>query len=678
MALSISATAGATGASGSSLALTGAAAGAGSILVLAIMAEWESSVGASGSVSTITDTSGLTWAKRFQSQTGGTEPYMDVETWWAYTPDAISSQTVTINFDLPSSTNFDAASVAEIVVEGFTGIAYISTPWDANVSAPAHTYDSGSGNPSTTLSTTSSDTLILGICACPIVPYMAMNTQLGDGYTLGIGVGDTMNVNWAGLCVEYEVVNSSRTAFLVNYTTAIPTWLMVADALSADGGVPPITATISGHARISSSLVAKRKSYASYSTGSHISFSQSAETYRTAISSEASKIKETLSPKTTYHIVSSQAVIFAIANEHFRISRSALLSSAIHISSASSAQYRSVARIFEVAKLHQTLFPNAYYHLTLRDKVAIRSLFALASPTLLHDGVRINDLVKGVYGVLVLGGVRLSSALTGRSNLHALLREVIRLSDALRRFSGLSLSEHAGIHGVLSSGLRYHPVVTEGVRLSSVLGRSLMFSYTMAEGVEIDETDIIKAIYHQTYIEGVRIAAAYISPGSFQSGNFSPGGFTPSGSVTTWAINMRNGAATEYENYNFNSFAKIGNKYIAASQDGLYELNGDTDDGADIIADFAGGYAQFGGSHFASLKAVYLGLRGSGDFVFRLVEGDGTTRDYAVSARDMKTARIDLGKGLRSRYFSWELISSGQDFDLDSIEFVPIILKRRI
>ena len=44
----------------------------------------------------------------------------------------------------------------------------------------------------------------------------------------------------------------------------------------------------------------------------------------------------------------------------------------------------------------------------------------------------------------------------------------------------------------------------------------------------------------------------------------------------------------------------------------------------------------------------------------------------------MKTTKVNMGKGLRARYFAYELISTGQDFDLDSVEFVPLVAQRRV
>jgi hypothetical protein len=49
-----------------------------------------------------------------------------------------------------------------------------------------------------------------------------------------------------------------------------------------------------------------------------------------------------------------------------------------------------------------------------------------------------------------------------------------------------------------------------------------------------------------------------------------------------------------------------------------------------------------------------------------------------VSTRSMRSTKVHMGKGQRARYFSFELISTGGDFDLDTLEFVPIVVQRRV
>jgi hypothetical protein len=68
----------------------------------------------------------------------------------------------------------------------------------------------------------------------------------------------------------------------------------------------------------------------------------------------------------------------------------------------------------------------------------------------------------------------------------------------------------------------------------------------------------------------------------------------------------------------------------------------------------------------------------SRDVLLKLVTGDGIEYIYEVRPLDMRTKRVNLGKGLRSRWFSWELIVPGYDFDFSAIEFIPITTQRRV
>jgi transketolase len=54
-----------------------------------------------------------------------------------------------------------------------------------------------------------------------------------------------------------------------------------------------------------------------------------------------------------------------------------------------------------------------------------------------------------------------------------------------------------------------------------------------------------------------------------------------------------------------------------------------------------------------------------------------TGRSKALIVYNENT-KFEIGKGIRARYFSFELTSTGQEFDLDSIEFLPIVNQRRV
>ena len=64
--------------------------------------------------------------------------------------------------------------------------------------------------------------------------------------------------------------------------------------------------------------------------------------------------------------------------------------------------------------------------------------------------------------------------------------------------------------------------------------------------------------------------------------------------------------------------------------------------------------------------------------MLKIITGEGLTVVYSLTADSMQSTKIHVGKGLRTRYFAFELISTGQDFDLDTLEFVPLVVQRRV
>lgn len=321
------------------------------------------------------------------------------------------------------------------------------------------------------------------------------------------------------------------------------------------------------------------------------------------------------------------------------------------------------AIIDEVIRFQETFVQKFTYPLTYVEQTQIRDALALTYPKVLTDAVTAGDLVKATQAMIVLERLRLADPLISKATYYATFAEALRLEDTFRNFFGGDVSDSISVTD--STIRKFYPVrsVSDQVTLADVLGQTLILRVTAADGINIDDINILKMLFRPTLLDGVDISAAYISP---------------NGSMTTWAVNTETGAVTEYSNYTFNSFAQMGYKYLGATSTGLYELNGDDDAGTDIVSVIKSGLAQFGGSRFSMFKAAYLGVRGGGDYVFRLETGDGKFYDYDVIAQDMQTTKIRLGKGLRARYFSFQLTSTGQDFDLDSIEFVPLVAQRRV
>lgn len=150
--------------------------------------------------------------------------------------------------------------------------------------------------------------------------------------------------------------------------------------------------------------------------------------------------------------------------------------------------------------------------------------------------------------------------------------------------------------------------------------------------------------------------------------------------ASVWTINMDTEATTRYENFDFNSYAKIDGSYFGCKTDGVYVLEGDADGAAPIRASIDLGSSNYGTSELKSCPTAYIGVSSTGRMYLKLtIEGE----EFIYSARDeneeMQVQRIDLGKGIRANYLRFEIYNSdGCDFELDSIEFNVVALSRRI
>lgn len=267
------------------------------------------------------------------------------------------------------------------------------------------------------------------------------------------------------------------------------------------------------------------------------------------------------------------------------------------------------------------------------------------------------------------------------------IREVMRVGDALgvTAKTNLTLNETARIGEVLASPV-YGRILAEAIELTDAqisyayiagvslveqmlfadqLTNRIILRVQFADDVNLDDDPLANFIYSTGFADNIVADVLYQTLGS---------------GVTSWAINTRTNAITEYKNFAFNSVAPFGRKYVAADENGLYELNGSRDLTVNILSELAGGYLQINGAKFTGFKAAYLGVRGQGNYLLKLIGGDGTVRIYrALSNPGLMTTKIDIGKGIRTRYIAWELVNEdGQDFDLDTIEFIPMKSARRV
>lgn len=310
-----------------------------------------------------------------------------------------------------------------------------------------------------------------------------------------------------------------------------------------------------------------------------------------------------------------------------------------------------------------TQTPTFIYQKSLSDALQLSSALIPGVAQTITETLGLHDDPQVQRAIAVIETLGLQSSLTPTFIYLKTVNDTIRFTDSFLNFFGADVVDGLGFSDEVTRTAMFDGPLTETIALSETWTPRFVLRVTVTDDLELSDTQALQMLFSQEVVENLEFSIAYLSPG---------------GSFATWAVNTRSGAVTEYNNYAFNSFAQLGDRYYGASDAGLYELLGDNDDGTNIVATIKSGFAQWAGSKFTMFKGVYLGVHGSGAFVLKLITGDNKTYTYTVNAQSQKTTKIVTGKGLRARYWAFELTSSGQDFDLDTIEFVPIVADRRV
>jgi len=153
---------------------------------------------------------------------------------------------------------------------------------------------------------------------------------------------------------------------------------------------------------------------------------------------------------------------------------------------------------------------------------------------------------------------------------------------------------------------------------------------------------------------------------SFDDGTTTYQGFT---------MNPETYAVTTYDNYPFNSTTNYDGSYLLANTSGLYSMEGDTDEGTYITSKVKTAALDFGSSSLKQCPKVYLGINNDASLILRVSIDGAYTSTYQldIASDDLSTQIFDIGKGLKGRYWQFDLqTKNNSSFELDEIELFPI------
>lgn len=153
--------------------------------------------------------------------------------------------------------------------------------------------------------------------------------------------------------------------------------------------------------------------------------------------------------------------------------------------------------------------------------------------------------------------------------------------------------------------------------------------------------------------------------------------------TSTYVVNIRTKAHSTYSNFNFNSFATINGAIYGCSSVGIQKITGSLDNTAIVEASLRTGLFDFGTFQQKAVDNVYVNSRNNEDELELTTITDETreaTYDIYGSWNDgMRNKRIKTARGIRGRHWQFEVANrAGGTFDVQSLEIMPSVLKRRI
>ncbi len=248
----------------------------------------------------------------------------------------------------------------------------------------------------------------------------------------------------------------------------------------------------------------------------------------------------------------------------------------------------------------------------------------------------------------------------------------LALSDSLDKSGyGKTIAQALTIHSANIAAGAYAELLTSTAGHTDSTSSLSSFALVVPESTGLTDSPDSSGKFNLSLVESIFSATRLILNGETYTG---------------WVLDSSALAPTEYQGFDFNSMTTFNGVNYAAKSDGIYKLEGSTDDGAAIAAAITLGQDDFGTSYEKKVERAYLGLRNDGSMVLKAILLDPATQqktEYwyeltSVSAT-IRKERIKLPKGLKAHYWQFELVNvQGADFELDTMEIYPLILTRRV
>lgn len=325
--------------------------------------------------------------------------------------------------------------------------------------------------------------------------------------------------------------------------------------------------------------------------------------------------------------------------------------------------------LFETIGITETLDNVIKGYENVADGVKLDDVFKFVIELAATDIFGVQDSIAVTRGnaVAILDGFILTGLATTRLTAYNAITALIGLLEYVDKGLSATILETIGLTEDTLSAIAFLSAVLDTLGISDTSSAVVGIYTEISENIALDDGILTSAILQNLLEDGAIVSTTILGPGTAV--------------YKGWVMNSENFAVTNYGNYKFTDMALINGSYYGVMDDGVYLLEGNTDDGVNIGARLVTAAIEFGTSNIKSITEMYLGFRGDGDVIVTVTSDEDETTYYQLNTLDttLHTDRLTGAKGQAGRYWQFELISNDSTkFELDTFELFPIVWGRKL
>jgi len=304
---------------------------------------------------------------------------------------------------------------------------------------------------------------------------------------------------------------------------------------------------------------------------------------------------------------------------------------------------------------------------TINEALLVLEAVGVILEATLTDEISYEDTVSTVLHTVesILENLLMSvSAINNQSSNSSILEEIEHIDS--NSFGILkSIIESLAIIDSLGSKFQGNQEVVDNLSLSFSQVDSIELFSSISESCVLSDSAVTSAIIRDI-IEDI----LYINVGLERDVEY-----------LSYLLSPETFSVSTYTNYNFTGSCTYAGTPLFINSAGLYKYGGTLDISDSIVSSIQTAALSFGSSNLKQVPSVYLGLSNSNRVILKVAVDGKADILYNLTKKTegLQTQKIAIGKGLIGRYFQFELITQeSTQFELGSMEFLPITLKRKL